>query len=175
MVALICLATGAVLDAATGACQGKGGGEQTLLRDILEHLDEGDILLGDWYHAGAALQASQSLGADAILDQLDRSGLRGRGGAGFPTGLKWSFLPENHPGPVYFCLNADESEPGTCSDRDILRFNPHAVVEGMAIGGQPLTAGPNMIFVPNMGPGWYSAVGAFKPRAGSFNDLPNEE
>ena len=63
------------------------------------------------------------------------SGLRGRGGAGFPTGLKWSFMPKNMPGQKYIVCNSDESEPGTCKDRDILRFNPHALVEGMAIAG----------------------------------------
>jgi NADH-quinone oxidoreductase subunit F len=60
--------------------------------------------------------------------------LRGRGGAGFPTGLKWSFMPRNAPGQMYLVCNSDESEPGTCKDRDILRFNPHALVEGMIIG-----------------------------------------
>ena len=64
----------------------------------------------------------------------DRRGLRGRGGAGFPTGLKWSFMPRSAPMQKYILCNSDESEPGTCHDRDILRFNPHAVIEGMAIG-----------------------------------------
>ena len=69
----------------------------------------------------------------AIVDQVKASGLRGRGGAGFPTGLKWSFMPRSAPGQKYILCNSDESEPGTCKDRDILRFNPHAVIEGMAI------------------------------------------
>ena len=64
---------------------------------------------------------------------VKQSGLRGRGGAGFPTGLKWSFMPRSAPGQKYILCNSDESEPGTCKDRDILRFNPHAVIEGMAI------------------------------------------
>ncbi len=68
-----------------------------------------------------------------IIDELKKSALRGRGGAGFPTGLKWSFMPRNAPGQKYILCNSDESEPGTCKDRDILRFNPHAVVEGLAI------------------------------------------
>jgi NADH-quinone oxidoreductase subunit F len=67
-------------------------------------------------------------------------GLRGRGGAGFPTGLKWSFMPRNTPGQKYIVCNSDESEPGTCKDRDILRFNPHALVEGMAIAGYAIGA-----------------------------------
>ena len=68
-----------------------------------------------------------------IIDELKASALRGRGGAGFPTGLKWSFMPRTAPGQKYILCNSDESEPGTCKDRDILRFNPHSVVEGMAI------------------------------------------
>ncbi|RMH20276.1 MAG: NADH oxidoreductase (quinone) subunit F [Gammaproteobacteria bacterium] len=70
-----------------------------------------------------------------IIETLKTSALRGRGGAGFPTGLKWSFMPRNAPGQKYTVCNSDESEPGTCKDRDILRFNPHAVIEGMAIAG----------------------------------------
>jgi NADH-quinone oxidoreductase subunit F len=69
----------------------------------------------------------------AIIDMVKASGLRGRGGAGFPTGLKWSFMPRTAPGQKYILCNSDESEPGTCKDRDILRYNPHAVVEGLAI------------------------------------------
>src|SRR3569832_1035928 len=68
-----------------------------------------------------------------IVDELKKSSLRGRGGAGVPTGLKWSFMPRNAPGQKYILCNSDESEPGTCKDRDILRYNPHAVIEGMAI------------------------------------------
>lgn len=70
---------------------------------------------------------------EQIIEEVKTSVLRGRGGAGFPTGLKWSFLPRNAPGQKYVVCNSDESEPGTCHDRDILRFNPHALVEGMAI------------------------------------------
>lgn len=72
---------------------------------------------------------------DQIIEEVKTSGLRGRGGAGFPTGMKWSFMPKNPTGPSYVVCNSDESEPGTCKDRDILRFNPHAVIEGMAIAG----------------------------------------
>ncbi|MBU6421629.1 MAG: NADH-quinone oxidoreductase subunit NuoF [Gammaproteobacteria bacterium] len=71
---------------------------------------------------------------EQIVEEIKASGLRGRGGAGFPTGVKWSFMPRNPTGPSYLVCNSDESEPGTCKDRDILRFNPHALVEGMAIG-----------------------------------------
>lgn len=77
---------------------------------------------------------------DDIIEEIKDSGLRGRGGAGFPTGMKWSFMPRNMPGQKYIVCNSDESEPGTCKDRDILRFNPHALVEGMAIAGYSIGA-----------------------------------
>lgn len=77
---------------------------------------------------------------DDIINELKTSNLRGRGGAGFPTGLKWSFMPRNKPGQKYVLCNSDEGEPGTCKDRDILRFNPHQVIEGMAIGGYVMNA-----------------------------------
>ena len=75
-----------------------------------------------------------------IIEEIKRSGLRGRGGAGFPSGLKWSFMPKDYPGQKYVVCNSDESEPGTCKDRDILRLNPHALVEGMAIASYAMGA-----------------------------------
>ena len=77
---------------------------------------------------------------DTIIAELKLSALRGRGGAGFPTGLKWSFMPHSAPGQKYVVCNSDEGEPGTCKDRDILRYNPHQLVEGMAIAGFTLGA-----------------------------------
>tara|TARA_B100000959_G_C14985053_1_gene625200 strand:- start:2050 stop:3351 length:1302 start_codon:yes stop_codon:yes gene_type:complete len=77
---------------------------------------------------------------DEIITELKTSGLRGRGGAGFPTGLKWSFMPRNQQGQKYVVCNSDEGEPGTCHDRDILRYNPHSVIEGMAIAGFVMNA-----------------------------------
>jgi NADH-quinone oxidoreductase subunit F len=84
---------------------------------------------------------------EQVIDEVKASGLRGRGGAGFPTGMKWSFMPRNAPGQKYAVCNSDESEPGTCHDRDILRYNPHALIEGMAIGGYAMgaTVGYNYI------------------------------
>lgn len=75
-----------------------------------------------------------------IIEEVKASGLRGRGGAGFPAGLKWSFMPREPRGQHYIVCNSDESEPGTCKDRDILRFNPHALIEGMAIAGYAIGA-----------------------------------
>ena len=82
-----------------------------------------------------------------IIEQVKASGLRGRGGAGFPTGVKWSFMPREAPVQKYLVCNSDESEPGTCHDRDILRYNPHALVEGMAIAAYAMgaTVGYNYI------------------------------
>jgi NADH-quinone oxidoreductase subunit F len=82
-----------------------------------------------------------------IIDELKTSALRGRGGAGFPTGLKWSFMNRNLPIQKYVVCNSDEGEPGTCKDRDILRYNPHQLIEGMAIAGYVMgaTVGYNYI------------------------------
>lgn len=77
---------------------------------------------------------------EQIIEAVKLSALRGRGGAGFPAGLKWSFIKRDAPGQKYVLCNADEGEPGTCKDRDILRFNPHQVIEGMAIGGYAMGA-----------------------------------
>lgn len=77
---------------------------------------------------------------DEVVAEVKASGLRGRGGAGFPTGLKWSFMPRSFPGDKYVVCNSDEGEPGTFKDRDILRYNPHAVIEGMIIGGYAMGA-----------------------------------
>lgn len=77
---------------------------------------------------------------DEIINEVKKSALRGRGGAGFPTGLKWSFMSRNAPGQKYIVCNSDESEPGTFKDRDIMRYNPHAIIEGMAIAGYTIGA-----------------------------------
>jgi NADH-quinone oxidoreductase subunit F len=77
---------------------------------------------------------------EKIIEEVKAAALRGRGGAGFPTGLKWSFMPRNAPGQNYLVCNSDESEPGTFKDRDILRYNPHAIIEGMAIAGYAMGA-----------------------------------
>jgi NADH-quinone oxidoreductase subunit F len=86
----------------------------------------------DGYSAWKKILA-EKMPQEQVIEMVKQSGLRGRGGAGFPTGLKWSFMPRSAPGQKYILCNSDESEPGTCKDRDILRFNPHSVIEGMAI------------------------------------------
>ena len=90
---------------------------------------------------------AEKIPPEQIIEELKVSALRGRGGAGFPTGLKWSFMPRTAPGDKYIVCNSDEGEPGTCKDRDILRYNPHQLVEGMIIAGYCIgaSAGYNYI------------------------------
>src|SRR6266852_4597141 len=73
-----------------------------------------------------------------VVDVVKSSGLRGRGGAGFPCGVKWTFLPKNHPGPIYFCVNADESEPGTFNNRILMEHDPHQILEGIMIAAHAI-------------------------------------
>lgn len=94
----------------------------------------------DAYRARGGYQALQQIlqgqkPQEDVIADLKASGLRGRGGAGFPAGLKWSFMPRSFPGDKYVVCNSDEGEPGTFKDRDILRYNPHALIEGMIIAG----------------------------------------
>jgi NADH-quinone oxidoreductase subunit F len=80
-----------------------------------------------------ALKKSLGMDPEAVTAQVKDAGLRGRGGAGFPCGVKWTFLPKNHPGPIYLCVNADESEPGTFNNRILMEEDPHQLLEGIAI------------------------------------------
>ena len=84
---------------------------------------------------------------DAVVDEVKASGLRGRGGAGFPTGVKWSFMPKDHPGPRYLAVNADEGEPGTCKDRIILERDPHLLLEGILIACHAIRAEAAYIYI----------------------------
>jgi len=86
-------------------------------------------------------------GHDAVIDEVKTSGLRGRGGAGFPTGLKWSFMPKNDPRPSYLAVNADESEPGTCKDREIMRHDPHLLIEGSLLAAFAMRAHTSYIYI----------------------------
>ena len=82
-----------------------------------------------------------------VIETVKKSGLRGRGGAGFPTGLKWSFVPKDSPKPRYLVCNADESEPGTCKDRVIMERDPHSIIEGMAIGSYAIGCHLTFIYI----------------------------
>lgn len=100
---------------------------------------------GDWDNTKALLARGQ----DAIIEEIKASGLRGRGGAGFPTGLKWSFMPkESRDGrPSFLVINADESEPGSCKDREIIRHDPHKLVEGALVAGYAMRARAAYIYI----------------------------
>ena len=99
---------------------------------------------GDWQNTARLLK----LGHDEIVERIKASGLRGRGGAGFPTGLKWSFMPkEVGARPHYLVVNADESEPGTCKDRDIIRHEPHKLLEGCLVAGFAMRAHAAYIYI----------------------------
>src|ERR1043165_2964351 len=99
---------------------------------------------GAWDGTKAILE----LGRDHLVNEMKASGQRGRGGAGFPTGLKWSFMPKQSDGrPHYLVVNADESEPGTCKDREIMRHDPHLLVEGCLIAGCAMGAHTGYIYV----------------------------
>jgi NADH-quinone oxidoreductase subunit F len=94
-----------------------------------------------------ALKKAFSMTPDAITEEMKKSNMRGRGGAGFPTGMKWGFIPKEAPKPKYLVCNADESEPGTFKDRDIMRYTPHLLIEGMVIGGYAIGAKIGYIYI----------------------------
>ena len=98
---------------------------------LLANIDKEDSHTLRVYEAGGGYQALrrvlQQQSPSDVTETVKASGLRGRGGAGFPTGLKWTFLPKDHAGPVYFCLNADESEPGTFNNQILMEEDPHQV------------------------------------------------
>jgi len=108
----------------------------------------------DWRLAGArargAWDGTKALiekGPDWIINEMKTSGLRGRGGAGFPTGLKWSFMPKNDPRPSYLVINGDESEPGSCKDREIMRNDPHLLIEGALLAAFAMKAHTCFIYL----------------------------
>jgi NADH-quinone oxidoreductase subunit F len=118
---------------------------------ILAGLDGSNWHLKDYVKRGGyeSLRRilTEGITPEQVIAELKASSLRGRGGAGFPTGLKWSFMPRQFPGQKYLVCNTDEGEPGTFKDRDIIRYNPHALIEGMAIGAYAMgiTVGYNYI------------------------------
>ena len=115
----------------------------TNLYGVYDPLLKGARARGDWDGTKAIL----AKGREAIIEEVKASGLRGRGGAGFPTGLKWSFMPKQSDRPCYLIVNADESEPGTCKDRDIMRHDPHKLVEGCLIAGFAMGACAAYIYI----------------------------
>ena len=122
----------------------------TLTPVITEHWDVADLYTLDGYrrHGGyRALPAALRMDPDAIIGMVKDTGLRGRGGAGFPTGLKWSFVPQGDGKPHYLVVNADESEPGACKDVPIMMADPHALVEGVVIASYAIRANHAFIYI----------------------------
>ena len=111
--------------------------------------DAGARSFDGWVKRGGYEGLKKALGMtpEAVIEEIKNSGLRGRGGAGFPTGLKWSFMPKNSGKPHYLCCNADESEPGTFKDREIMRWTPHALLEGCALACHAIGAERGYIYV----------------------------
>ncbi len=111
--------------------------------------DAGARTFDGWVQRGGyeGLRTALGLSREAIVDVVKASGLRGRGGAGFPTGLKWSFMPKDVVKPHYLVCNADESEPGTFKDREIMRWTPHALIEGCAIASYAIGAERCYIYI----------------------------
>lgn len=114
----------------------RAGEQDWRLKDALKR--------GDWYKTKEIMW----MGPDWIVQEIKDSGLRGRGGAGFPSGLKWSFMPKKSDGrPSFLVINADESEPGTCKDREIMRKDPHKLIEGTLLAGYAMRARACYIYI----------------------------
>ena len=122
-------------------------GEKILLR----HEEVPDVRLIDVYESDGGYRAARRVLAemqpDEVIEAVKTSGLRGRGGAGFPTGVKWGFLPKDTPKPRYLCVNADESEPGTFKDRQIVEHNPHLLIEGTILSAFAIRAHTAYIYI----------------------------
>jgi NADH-quinone oxidoreductase subunit F len=117
---------------------------------ITAHWDQPDSFTLEGYRRNggySALPKAFEMGPDAVISAVKDSGLRGRGGAGFPTGLKWSFVPQNDGKPHYLVVNADESEPGACKDIPIMLANPHALIEGIIIASYAIRADHAFVYI----------------------------
>src|ERR1019366_7215479 len=117
---------------------------------LSQHFGEAEArTYAGWVARGGyqALRKAIGMAPDDIIAEVKASGLRGRGGAGFPTGLKWSFMPKDDGKPHYLCCNADESEPGTFKDREVMRWTPHALIEGCAIAQLAIRADVTYIYI----------------------------
>src|SRR5512141_2121218 len=117
---------------------------------LSQHFGDADARsLDGWKKRGGyqALEKALGMPPGDIVNIVKESGLRGRGGAGFPTGMKWSFMKPGDGKPHYLCCNADESEPGTFKDREVMRWTPHALIEGCAIGAYAIGAETCYIYI----------------------------
>ena len=129
------------------------------MADLVSHPDEVKVVSKRFGQGAAALdryleldgykavRKALEIGADKVIDEMKKSNLRGRGGAGFPTGMKWSFVPKESPKPKYILCNGDESEPGTCKDRLIFEHDPHSVIEGVIIAGLAVGSHQGYIYI----------------------------
>jgi NADH-quinone oxidoreductase subunit F len=129
------------------------------MADLVSHPDEVKVISSRWGKGATnidryleldgykAVQKALAMTPDAIIAEVKASNLRGRGGAGFPTGMKWSFVPKEAPKPKYILCNGDESEPGTCKDRLIFEHDPHSVIEGVIIAGLAVGAKSGYIYL----------------------------
>ena len=129
------------------------------MADLVSHPDEVKVISSRWGKGATnidryleldgykAVQKALAMTPDAIINEVKTSNLRGRGGAGFPTGMKWSFVPKEAPKPKYILCNGDESEPGTCKDRLIFEHDPHGVIEGVIIAGLAVGAKAGYIYL----------------------------
>ncbi|MCJ7629349.1 MAG: SLBB domain-containing protein, partial [Longimicrobiales bacterium] len=119
------------------------------VRILSKHFGEPEARTVEGWKARGGYQALSKafeMGRDAIIDEVKASGLRGRGGAGFPAGVKWSFMPKEQTRPHYLLCNADESEPGTFKDRELLRWAPHQLIEGMIIAAYAIRAEQTYVY-----------------------------
>ena len=122
----------------------------TLTPILSKNWDRPDSYTLDGYRATGgyeALRKALSMDPGTIVDTVKQAGLRGRGGAGFPTGMKWGFLPEDNPNPRYLVVNADEAEPGTCKDIPLMLANPHVLVEGVVISSYAIRSNQAFIYI----------------------------
>nr|NIP56759.1 NADH-quinone oxidoreductase subunit F [Gemmatimonadota bacterium]NIR78649.1 NADH-quinone oxidoreductase subunit F [Gemmatimonadota bacterium]NIT87268.1 NADH-quinone oxidoreductase subunit F [Gemmatimonadota bacterium]NIU31112.1 NADH-quinone oxidoreductase subunit F [Gemmatimonadota bacterium]NIU35846.1 NADH-quinone oxidoreductase subunit F [Gemmatimonadota bacterium] len=114
------------------------------VRVLSEHFGKPEARRVSWWRENAdgykGLEKALEIGRDQVTAEVKESGLRGRGGAGFPTGVKWGFMPKDMDRPHYLLLNADESEPGTFKDRELMRWTPHQVIEGCLIASYAIRA-----------------------------------
>ena len=118
---------------------------------LLANIDKPDSHTLPVYEASggyvALREAVRDMAPEEVVTEVKESALRGRGGAGFPTGLKWTFLPKDHPGPVYMCINADESEPGTFNNRILMEEDPHQVLEGIILSSYATRASAAYLYL----------------------------
>ncbi|HEV2340563.1 MAG TPA: NADH-quinone oxidoreductase subunit NuoF [Candidatus Acidoferrales bacterium] len=132
----------------TGALHERHPAENIVISGRFGIRDSRSIKVYEQHDGYKALEkALKDMTPEQIIDEVKKSGLRGRGGAGFPTGMKWGFVPKNSPKPKYVVANADESEPGTSKDRPLMEMDPHALIEGMVIAGRALGSHQGYIYV----------------------------